>query len=229
MVVRALVLGACVALMLRPESVRAQAQDQLIQRAIDLENAGKWREAVSAWRSVISAGQPGQGVLGLERVFSQLGQDDSVLVALDTLIRQRPTDRMLRGAQLRVLRAVGRDPAARSAFDDWVRAQPHDATPYREFAGQLLMEGRALLADTILQAATHALGSTKELRIEVAQLRAGLGLWHEAAVAWREALAQEGFLEQAAQYSLQPAPTDTRDSIRAILRAAPAPLSVRKV
>ena len=140
-----------------------------------------------------------------------------------------PTDRMLRGAQLRVLRSVGREPDARERFNDWVRLQPRDPIPYREFAGQLLLDGRTALADTILQEATRALGGTKELRIEVAQLRAGLGLWSEAATAWREALSNEGYLEQAAQYSLQPAPTDTRDSIRAILRAAPAPLSVRKV
>ena len=226
--VRALALSACVAITVRPVVVHAQAQDQLIQRAIDLENAGKWRDAVTAWRAVISAGQPGQGVLGLERVFSQLAQDDSVLVALDTLVRQRPTDRMLRGSQLRVLRAVARDTDARDAFNEWVRLQPHDPTPYREFAGQLLMDGRAALADTILQEATKSLGSTKELRIEVAQLRAGLGLWSEAAVAWREALANEGYLEQAAQYSLQPAPMEKRDSIRAILRVTPAPMSVRK-
>ncbi len=225
---RALLISACVGVTLVPGRAGAQAQDQLIQRAIDLENAGKWREAVAAWRAVIAGGQSGQGVLGLERVFSQLAQDDSVLVALDTLVRQRPTDRMLRGSQLRVLRAVGRDKDARTAFDEWVRALPRDPVPYREFAGQLLMDGRAAMADTILQEAARALGGTKELRIEVAQLRAGLGLWTQAAVAWREAMAFEGYLEQAAQYSLQPAPADKRDSIRAVLRETPSSASVRK-
>jgi tetratricopeptide (TPR) repeat protein len=221
-----LLLG--LALATAPAVAQAQAQEQLITRAIDLENAGKWRDAVAAWRAVIASGQAGQGVLGLERVFGQLAQDDSALVAIDTLVRQRPTDRMLRGAQLRVLRSLGRDKDARSAFNEWVRLQPRDPIPFREFAGQLLLDGRAATADTILQEATRALGGTKELRIEVAQLRAGLGLWGEAAVAWREALANENYLEQAAQYSLQPAPAEKRDSIRAILGVTPSVTAVRK-
>ena len=85
--------------------VHAQAQNQLYQRAIDLENAGRNREAVAAYRAVIATGLTAQGIAGLQRVFSNLGQDDSVLAPLDTALKQTPTDRMLRGVQLRVLHA----------------------------------------------------------------------------------------------------------------------------
>ena len=168
-----------------PARAGAQAQNQLIQKAVDFENAGKWRDAIAAWRAVIVEGAAGQGVLGLERVFTQLAQDDSVLPAIDTLLTKTPADRTLRGSQLRVLRALGRDKEARAAFDAWVVLMPRDPTPYREFAWQLLFDGHVAAADTILQLASRDLGSTAELRIEVAQLRAALGLWTEAAVAWR--------------------------------------------
>lgn len=211
-----------------PARVGAQAQNQLIQKAVDFENAGKWRDAIAAWRAVIVEGAAGQGVLGLERVFTQLAQEDSVMPAIDSLIAKTPSDRTLRGSQLRVLRALGRDKDARVAFDEWVRLVPRDPTPYREFAGQLLFDGRVAAADTILQLASRDLGSTAELRIEVAQLRAALGLWTEAAVAWRDALTKESYLESAAVYSLQPAPPARRDSVRAVLGAMPSPPSVRK-
>jgi len=211
-----------------PARTEAQAQNQLIQKAVDLENAGKWRDAIAAWRAVIVEGAAGQGVLGLERVFTQLAQEDSVLPAIDSLIAKTPADRTLRGSQLRVLRALGRNAEARAAFDSWVALVPRDPTPYREFAGQLLFDGRVAAADTILQLASRDLGSTAELRIEVAQLRAALGLWTDAAVAWREALTKESYLESAAVYSLQPAPAARRDSMRAVLGATPSAASVRK-
>jgi tetratricopeptide (TPR) repeat protein len=206
----------------------AQAQNAMVNRAFDLEQAGKLKEAIIAWRAVIAAGEAPQGVLGLERVFSQLAQDDSVLPALDTLLREKPTDRVLRGVQLRVLRSLGREADARRAFDDWIRVVPNDPAPFREYAGQLLNDGRAAAADTVLQEASRALGSTKALTIEVAQLRAALGLWTAAAGAWIEALTTEAYLEQAAVFSLSAATGGQRDSVRAVLRQSTA-VPVRKV
>jgi tetratricopeptide (TPR) repeat protein len=204
-----------------PSTVRGQAQTVAANHAFDLEQAGRFRDAVGAWRQVIADGQVGQGVLGLERVFSQLSQDDSVLPTVDSLLKETPADKILRGVQLRVLRTLGREAEARAAFETWVKLSPHDPVPYREYAGELLSDGRAAAADTILQLATVQLGSTKELTIEVAQLRAALGLWPAAAAAWRDAMTTEEYLEQTALYSLQAAPIAARDSIRAVLRAAP--------
>jgi tetratricopeptide (TPR) repeat protein len=205
-----------------PAVAFSQAQTVTVNRALDLEQAGRMRDAIAAWREVIAAGQQAQGVLGLERIFNQLAQDDSVLPTLDSLLAQKPTDKTLHGVQLRVLRALGRENDARAAFDAWVKLSPHDPVPYREYAGELLNDGRASAADTILQLATASLGSTKELTIEVAQLRAALGLWAGAAAAWRDAMVTEEYLEQTVVYSLQAAPIAQRDSVRAVLRAATA-------
>ena len=205
--------------------LRAQAQTAAVNRAFDLEQAGRTRDAIAAWRQVIAAGQVGQGMLGLERVFSNLAQDDSILPMLDSLLVQTPTDKILRGVQLRVLRSLGRERDARTAFDGWVKLAPGDPTPYREYAGELLGDGCAAAADTVLQQASASLGSTKALTIEIAQLRAALGLWPAAAAAWRDAMLTEEYLEQTAVYSLQAAPIAQRDSVRAVLRASPAPSS----
>jgi tetratricopeptide (TPR) repeat protein len=220
--VLALSVTLSVAVLLHPigSPLLAQAQTAAINRAFDLEQAGRMREAIAAWRQVIAAGQAGQGVLGLERVFSQLSQDDSVLPTLDSLLVQTPADKILRGVQLRVLRSLGRESDAHAAFELWVSLSPRDPTPYREYAEELLNDGRAAAADTVLRQATDSLGSTKALTIEVAQLRAALGLWPAAAAAWRDAMLTEEYLEQTAVYSLQATPIAQRDSVRAVLRAA---------
>lgn len=204
-----------------PRAAAGQGQNVLLQRALDLESAGRWRDAVTAWRAVIASGEAAQGVLGLERVFQALGQDDSVLPPLDSALVRAPTDRLLHGAQLRVLHALGRDADAHAAFVRWTRLVPNDAVPYREFAGQLLGDGRTAAADSVVQEATRALGGTKLLVIEVAQLRAALGLWAQAATAWRDALLAEQYMESSAIYSLTPAPPGQRDTVRAILAAPP--------
>ena len=215
-------------LLLRSGVAFGQAQGATVGRALDLEGAGRLREAISAWRQAISEGTVGAGILGLERAFSQLGQEDSLLPALDTLVGRAPADRTLRAVQLRVLSSLGRERDARAAFESWTRLVPTDPAPYREFAGQLLSDGRAALADTVLQQATQALGSTRELAIEVAQLRSALGLWPAAAVAWRDALRATAYLEQAAVFSLSPAPAAQRDTIRRTLARAPASAAARR-
>lgn len=97
----------------------------------------------------------GAGVLGLERVFSQLGQEDSVIVAIDTLIPRQPDNRILRGVQLRTLRALGREQSVREAFAAWVKAVPGDVAPYKEYAMQLISDTRTALADSVLQGASR--------------------------------------------------------------------------
>ena len=196
----------------------------LVARGLEAESAGKNREAIAAYRAAIAAGAVLPGVLGLERVFSVLAQEDSLLVALDTLVPLHPRDAQLRGAQLRTLATVGRDEAARRAYEGWRDQSPTDVAPYREYARVLLFNNRAGAADTVLREASAALGSTRALVLEVAQMRAALGLWREAAEAWRAAMIEEPYYESATVFSLSPTPPPARDGVRAELARAGAPL-----
>lgn len=215
-----------------PSRAAAQSQVSPINRAVELEQAGRSREAIAAWRAVINAGEPGQGVLGLERVFSQLGQEDSVKAVLDSLIPTKPGDRVLRGVQLRILRAMGREAETRAAFDAWVAAAPGDASPYKEYVNMLLGDLRSALADSVLHRGAVALGSPKALLIEMAQLQVSLGRWARGATLWKDVMVVEPYYDQAAIFSLGNTPASSRDSVREALAAtpkAPATASTRKV
>lgn len=202
-----------------PHSAIAQAQpgEGALRRALDLENAAKYREAVSAYREAIAQGAITQGVLGLERSFASLGHEDSLLPTLDALLRAAPRDPTLRGVLLRTQRSLGRDAAARRAFEEWRSLDPRDAAPYREYARILLTDRRAAQADSVLQRAVASLGGARDFATEFADLYATMGRWDAAAAAWRDALADAPYLDQSAAYSLMAAPSTARDGVRAAL------------
>lgn len=216
-----LALALAAALGLPAPRAHAQAPDSTgISRGLDLESAGKYPAAAEAFRAglrsdLISA------VLGMERAYAALGWSDSLAPLIDSLVVAHPRESMLRTVQLRARHMAGRGAQAQAAFEAWVREVPREPQPYREYARLLLESGRTAGADSVLQRAQHALGSGRAVALELAQLRAQLGLWALSAGSWREALAEAAYLEQAAVFSLTATPAAQRDSVRGVLAAAP--------
>ena len=208
--------------------IQQPADTTAFYRALDLEGAGKYREAAVLFRQALNGTSALSALLGLERAYHELGWTDSIMVPLDSMIRRTPTEATLRAVQLRSLQALGRDSLMREAFERWVRDVPRDPAPYREYARLLLQKGNARRADTVLLRARTTLGSTNDLMLEVAQTRAAMGMWVESASAWRAALATAPYLEQAAAYALTPTPPATRDSVRERFFAAPTAVSARR-
>jgi tetratricopeptide (TPR) repeat protein len=212
---------------LAPGLARAQAQPGMPMRAMELEQAGKWREALMAYRAALDESLVAS-ILGIERVYDQLGKRDSIVPLIDSLIVKRPREPTLRTIQLRTLAYLHRDEAAAAAFEKWVQVAPRDAAPYREYARLLLDDGRSASADTVLQRAQRALGGTRDITVEMAQLRAATGLWELSAQSWREAMATSPYLGQAAVFSLFPTPDSVRAAVRRIFRAPPLQVESRR-
>lgn len=217
--VLALLLMGCAELEAQSRPAMISATAPIIARAIDHENAGRYAQARDAWLEVLRAGAAAQGLLGLERVFTMAGDEVRLLPLLDSLIPLTPADAQLRGVQLRTLVVIGRDAAADSAFRAWRALRPRDVAPYRDYARILLYNSRPAAADSVLAEASETLGSTRELLLEAAQMRAALFRWKDAADAWRETMRDQPYYETAAVFSLGPAPADQRDAIREALRA----------
>ena len=197
-------------------------------RAMDLEGAGKYREAGAEFRKALFTTTSVSALLGLERVYAELKITDSLLTPLDSLIRLFPTEAVYRSVQLRSFQSLGREPEQRLAFERWTQESPKDPAPYREYARQLLQQGQAVRADSVLARARVQLGGTGDLQLEVAQSHAALGQWEESAKAWRQALIGAPYLEQAAAYALAPSPLPLRDVIRAQFFAPPVLVAARR-
>jgi hypothetical protein len=197
-------------------------------KALELESAGKYKEAAPLFRTALSTSSAVSALLGLERVYAELGWSDSLLAPLDTLIHRSPRENVYRSVQIRTLQSLGKEPQLRSAIEKWVKDVPGDPSPYREYSRLLLQRGLTASADSVIREARRALGSTNDLQLELAQLRAAMGLWEESAQAWRLALASSPYLEQAAIYALTPTPLATRLAVRQVLIAPPVDVPARR-
>ncbi|MGA9836448.1 MAG: hypothetical protein WBQ26_03935, partial [Gemmatimonadaceae bacterium] len=164
--------------LLAPALASAQRADtSAFYRALDLEGSGNYRAAAPLYRTALQGPDRVNAMLGLERVYAELHQTDSLLVPLDSLIAQNPTEPVFRSVQLRAYSMLARDDMVRRSFEDWVQAIPGSADPYREYARLLLQNGRAVEADSIIRLAGLALGTTSSLQMELAESRAALGQW----------------------------------------------------
>ncbi|MEP7383566.1 MAG: hypothetical protein ABI910_17915 [Gemmatimonadota bacterium] len=197
--------------------------------ALDLESANKCREAIPLYRQSVGGTDPVSAVLGLERCYAQVGGSEAILPLVDSMLTRKPTDPTLRTVQLRTLTSLRRAKEADSAFAQWLFAAPRDPAPYRIYARQLLESGRAAAADTVLRRAEAALGGTRDLAAEFAQMQAALGMWEASATSWREASETMDYMVQAAVFSLIATPDSLRDGVRAVFVAPPAALPSRRI
>jgi len=215
----------------RPPSLGAQApvaDTMMFYKALDLEAAGKYREAAPLFRSALQTSAVVNALLGLERVYAELGWSDSLVAPVEALIVASPREETYRTVQLRTLQSLGREVELRKAVDAWVRDMPTSVSPYREYARLLLQKNRAAAADSVLARAKVALGTMKDLQLEIAQARAAQGQWIESAKAWRQALLTADYLQQAATYALAPTPSSSRQQIREIFLALPVEVPSRR-
>ena len=207
----------------------AGAQDDPYIRGMDLEQGGKYREAVGAFRAALTGPNFLPAMLGLERSYAALGWTDSMVPVIDSAIRARPREAMFRSVQLRTLQMLGRETAARESFERWVRDFPREAGPFREYARMLIDARQAHAADSILQRAQRVLGGSRDFQMEIAQTRAALGLWELSAQAWRDAVHGAPYLERAAIFALAPTPDLARSGVRAALLAPPVEPPARQI
>jgi tetratricopeptide (TPR) repeat protein len=213
-------------------SLRAQAaaspDTMAFYKALDLEAAGKYREAIPLFRAALKTPAAVNALLGLERAYAELGWSDSLVAPLDTLISANPKEETFRTVQLRALHMAGRQADLRRAFDTWTHDMPTSASPYREYARLLLQKNQFAAADSVLARAKQALGTTKDLQLELAQTRAAQGQWVESARAWRQALFTANYLMQAAAYALAPTPSASRAEVREVFLALPVEVGSRR-
>ncbi len=221
-----------------PSTATAADTTDPLLRALDAEDKGDPKRAAVAYRealqrALVAGNVDGDRValslLGLERTWAETGVRDSILPYVQRVLQVRPTDPVARSMQLRTLVGLGKEEEARLAFLSWRRAVGNDGAPFREYARLLLSTGRAQAADSVLSEAGRLLGAGGALSGEVAQLHVALGRWNSAAIAYREALIDQPYLEASANFALTRAPREARDSIRTVLAAPPVLLPPRRL
>jgi tetratricopeptide (TPR) repeat protein len=200
---------------------RAPAQE-VLGRAMDLEQVGQWNEAATLYRQVLAEDPASAGaLLGLERVMVRPAQRDSVLAFARRAIAASPAASTGYAVELRVLRAMGQDSLARGVLEQWVAVDPTGMAPYREWARLSFTAGRLQDARDAVVLARQRLRNGTALAPEMAQLEAVEGDWGGAAAEWRAAVQAQPAYVEAAGFSLRPAPAGSRDAVLRALISAP--------
>ena len=212
----------------RAQEGGTSSTDTLLLRALDLEDS-KPRDAAALYRRAFAGESMVPALLGLERVYTNLGMIDSLIPLLRSAIRTEPRSGVIRSIQLRTLSALQKDEDLSLAFRDWVRAVPGEAAPFKEYARILLEAGRSQAADSVLTVATRMVRDPRDFSAELAQVASAQRMWNEAARRWRETLTQTPQLYQAAVFALSQATGAARDSVRTNFAADPVWLPARRV
>src|SRR3954451_22430043 len=100
-------IGLCVA-RVAPAVPQPQADTMSFYKALDLEAAGKYKDAVPLFRSALHTSAAVNAPLALERVYSELGWSDSLVAPVEALIAANPREETYRTVQLRTLESLGR-------------------------------------------------------------------------------------------------------------------------
>jgi len=168
-------------------------------------------------------------LLGLERVYADLGRTDSLVSIVDSIGRAHPTEALVQNVRLRTLITARREAQANAAFREWVRATPNNAAPYRDYAGLLLDAGQLAQADSVLRGAVAERQGQRGVAVMLGRLNAARSSWSAAASAWRVGVEEEPYQVQAAVFALAQAQDASRDAVRAILGAPPVRRRAREV
>ena len=193
--------------------LRAAGQEILI-RAMDLEQVGAWNEAGALYRQVL-VDEPtnAAALLGLERVSVQPAQRDTVLAYAARALAANPAAQAAYAVELRVLRAMGRDSLAAVALARWVAADSGSSAPYREWARISFKAGRVQDARDAVLLARQRLRDRAALAPEMAQVDAAGGDWSGAAGEWRAAVAAQPVYAEAAGFGLRQAPAEMHGAV----------------
>jgi Tfp pilus assembly protein PilF len=201
--------------------VRAQTPQML---ALELEEAGRLPEAAAAYRGVLAA-QPANisALLGIERVYAQLGRRDSTVALARRALATDSTNGTIYVVLLRSLRALRDDSGTTAAFERWVAVVPRQSAPYEEMARLLLADGRDAQARAVVQRARQRLGDPHVAAAQLAEVEMREAAFGPAAEEWRSAVSRIPGMLDAAVYSLRNVlPTDRDPVVRTLTAGADA-------
>jgi len=207
----------------------ALAQDPLA-RALDLERQGRYEDAGAAFRLLVARDPLNpQGLLGVERVYAQVGRRDTILAVVGRALLVDPANAVARTIQLRTARAAGGDPAAAGVIRQWMEAAPGSEAPWRELVRLLIAQGRLEEARAAVDSARARLGDPRRLAPEIAQIEAAGGDWSRAAEVWREILLGQEAMVTTAAAALRPTPAGQRERVIRALEGTDSATAPRRV
>lgn len=157
---------------------------QGIGQGFELERAGRYEQAATAYLSIVRADPVNlPALLGLERVLPSVNRLPELLPLARRAVAADPRTAALQALLLRTFAGLGLPDSAAAVALRWAEAAPRDPAPYREWALALEHAGRRDEGRRTLLLGRRALGPNA-LAVELAELLQRAGDWEGAAGEW---------------------------------------------
>jgi len=201
------------------------AQEAAVARAFELERRGKYAEAADAYRLVLlTHATDVPALLGMERSLLPLGRSADILPPVRAALALDSTLTVAHGIGVRAWAELGQLDSLKALVERWVRVEPDDEAPYREWGRAALLQRDRGAARAAYHLGRERLGRPTALAAELAQLAMLEGKYGEAAREWVHAVVDLPGYRSAAQSALGKAPAKARPEILEALNAARAPV-----
>ncbi len=210
----------------------ADAQQDPLAKAFDLERRGSYAAAADAYRGVLAT-RPGEvsALLGLERSLIPLNRLPELLPAVRVALGAIPNSSSpalgaIYAAGVRAWAALDQPDSLRQFVERWARAIPNDETPYREWGAALLIRDRSA-ARQAYEIGRQRLGRTDVLAAEMAQLAVLEQDYLSAVREWLVAIKRLPGYRQSAVGALALTPWKTRPEVLRQLEREATPHALR--
>jgi tetratricopeptide (TPR) repeat protein len=208
---------------------RAQADARTLAEAAELERVGRYPEAAARYRSLLQADPASvPALLGLERAFTPLGRQDSLVPLVRKALARDSLNPALHALEIRVWSALGQEDSLTAAARRWIAADPRAPDPYRQWAFTVAQRGDLVGARRALTEGVNRLGDPA-LAQDLAQLTTLAGEWTDAARQWVIVVRSNPGVFAGATGSLARAPAVARDEMLSVLLGARADSTSRRM
>jgi len=216
-------------LLLVPRIGYAQADAGTLSEAGELERAGRYREAAERYRSLLMADPASvPALLGLERAFTPLGRQDSLVPLIRAALAHDSLNPSLHSLELRVWSALGHGDSVAAAARRWAALTPQAPEPYREWAFTVAQRGDLAGARRALSEGVGRLGD-QALAQDLAQMTTLAGEWSDATRQWGDVVRGNPGVFTSATGSLSRAPTVARGEMLGVLLGGRADSTSRRM
>ncbi|MGH7675168.1 MAG: hypothetical protein ACREMV_07835, partial [Gemmatimonadales bacterium] len=189
---------------------------QVIGQGFELERAGRYEQAASAYFAIVRADPVSvPGLLGLERVLPSINRLPELIPLARRAVALDPQTPALQALLLRTFVGLGVPDSAAAVALRWAEGSPRDPAPYREWALALEHGARRDEGRRTLLLGRRVLGPSA-LAVELAELLQRAGDWEGAAREWATAVTTDPSQAPNAAAQLVPA----RDADRALVTRA---------
>lgn len=189
----AAVLGLCLGGPVAAQRLAPTDDVRRLREATRLETHGDLDGATRVLSDILTdSPQNLSALLAYERVLGMQGRLETLLPAIDAVLKQDPASAIAHQMRVRALSALDRVDALEQAAREWIAVSPDVETPYREVSRVWRTRGELVRAAGVLEEGRKRIDREDALALELGDVYAAAGDVNGAVREWDRAIGTDG-------------------------------------